>query len=250
MPLGVLARGIFGYNAGISACERAGQWQRALQLLALMPAESLDPGVVSCSDDARGQGRLSIRVESAGRGGVGGWYGAVGLWEMWTVPSLLGEGQAFRSRGRDNTHLQSLLDGGGRLSVLLILYHGFCVDPPHQRTGPSRVFFMLLPEAEDSGQSGLAGLKLGSSKMGLGVLNCPWPTPKRARLNRRERPSGGGGQKMTYCGWTKCCTTKTIVCWYLQGNRLIPGFPRWCEMAMDFASIHMGRNGGRFRDSS
>ncbi|CAJ1375956.1 unnamed protein product [Effrenium voratum] len=68
---------IFGYNAGISACERAGQWQRALQLLALMPAESLDPGVVSCSDDARGQGRLSIRVESAGRGGG---VGGMGLW--------------------------------------------------------------------------------------------------------------------------------------------------------------------------
>ena len=25
-------------------------------------------------------------------------------------------------------------------------------------------------------------------------------------------------------------------CWYLQGNRTIPGIPRWCEM--DFATIH------------
>ena len=28
----------------------------------------------------------------------------------------------------------------------------------------------------------------------------------------------------------------TIVCWYFQGNRVIPGFLRWCEM--DFATIH------------
>ena len=35
-----------------------------------------------------------------------------------------------------------------------------------------------------------------------------------------------------YCGWTKSCTTlkpwETIVCWYLQGNRIILGFFGWC----------------------
>ena len=29
---------------------------------------------------------------------------------------------------------------------------------------------------------------------------------------------------------------ETLVWWYLQGNRFIPGFLRWCEM--DFATIH------------
>ena len=35
-----------------------------------------------------------------------------------------------------------------------------------------------------------------------------------------------------YCGWTNSCTTlklrETMVCWYLQVNRIIPGFLRWC----------------------
>ena len=31
---------------------------------------------------------------------------------------------------------------------------------------------------------------------------------------------------------------ESIVCWYLQGNRILPGFLRWCEM--DFATIHSG----------
>ena len=48
---------------------------------------------------------------------------------------------------------------------------------------------------------------------------------------------------------------ETIICWYLQGNRTIPGFLRWCEM--DFATIHsmlrcqlcaMCFGGGRPRD--
>ena len=37
-----------------------------------------------------------------------------------------------------------------------------------------------------------------------------------------------------YCGWTKSCTTlkpwETILYWYLQADRIIPGFLRWCEM--------------------
>ena len=49
-------------------------------------------------------------------------------------------------------------------------------------------------------------------------------------------------QKDTYCGWTKSCTTwkqgETIDCWYLQGNRLILGFLRWCEM--DFVHPQYG----------
>ena len=40
-------------------------------------------------------------------------------------------------------------------------------------------------------------------------------------------------QACWYCGWTKSCTTlkwEAIVCWYFTGNRIIPGFLRWCEM--------------------
>ena len=29
---------------------------------------------------------------------------------------------------------------------------------------------------------------------------------------------------------------ETIVCWYVQGNRIIPGFLGWCEI--NFATIH------------
>ena len=45
----------------------------------------------------------------------------------------------------------------------------------------------------------------------------------------------------TYRGWKKSCTTlkpwETIFFWYLQGNRIIPGFFGWCEM--DFVHPHL-----------
>ncbi|CAK0844750.1 unnamed protein product [Prorocentrum cordatum] len=40
---------IFSYNAGISACEKCGQWQRALAMLTEMREAKLEPDVVSYS---------------------------------------------------------------------------------------------------------------------------------------------------------------------------------------------------------
>ena len=53
-----------------------------------------------------------------------------------------------------------------------------------------------------------------------------------------------------YCGWTQSCTTlkwEAIVCWYLQGNRITPGFLRWCER---ISSIHSTSNGLHFQGAT
>ncbi|CAK0802709.1 unnamed protein product [Prorocentrum cordatum] len=46
-------RHLFGYNAGISACERGKQWQRALALLSEMRESRLEPDVISYSAGIR-----------------------------------------------------------------------------------------------------------------------------------------------------------------------------------------------------
>ena len=53
------------------------------------------------------------------------------------------------------------------------------------------------------------------------------------------------GTALTYCGWTKSVSHRlqtkvdTTSCWYVQGNGLLPGFLRRCEM--DFVHPQEGR---------
>ena len=59
------------------------------------------------------------------------------------------------------------------------------------------------------------GPKTGSPpKIGEGVSRAPWTKSRNRTTVKPEEPN---------------------VCWYLQGNRLIPRCLRWCEM--DFATI-------------
>ena len=48
-----LAPDVFSYSAGISACEKGEQWQRALALLREMWEASLEPNVISCDTGIR-----------------------------------------------------------------------------------------------------------------------------------------------------------------------------------------------------
>ena len=65
----------------------------------------------------------------------------------------------------------------------------------------------------------------------------------RLVMFRGEREPCWAEKLLTYCGWTKSCAQLNPIKplfvgfgWYLEGNRIIPGFLRWCEM--DCATIH------------
>jgi len=49
MPENKVAPSTISYSAAISACERGGQWQSALQLLSLMPEEKAVPNTMADS---------------------------------------------------------------------------------------------------------------------------------------------------------------------------------------------------------
>ncbi|CAK0846368.1 unnamed protein product [Prorocentrum cordatum] len=60
------------YNAGISACEKGGQWQRALALLSGVREAKLEPNVIS----------YSAGISACAKGGQ--WQSALALFsEMW-----------------------------------------------------------------------------------------------------------------------------------------------------------------------
>ena len=47
MPQRVLTSNVISYSAAMSACEKGGQWQRALELLEGMPQRAPKPDVIS-----------------------------------------------------------------------------------------------------------------------------------------------------------------------------------------------------------
>eukprot|EP00959_Pyramimonas_sp_CCMP1952_P443997 9295455-Pyramimonas_sp.AAC.1 len=58
---------VVSYNAGISACEKAGQWEQALLLLGELQEARIDPTVISCSAgisacEKRGQWQHALSV--------------------------------------------------------------------------------------------------------------------------------------------------------------------------------------------
>ena len=60
---------LVSYNAGISACEKGGQWQRALSLLSEMRESRLEPNVISyiaeiCTCERCGQWRQALSLLS------------------------------------------------------------------------------------------------------------------------------------------------------------------------------------------
>ncbi|CAK0888168.1 unnamed protein product [Prorocentrum cordatum] len=62
---------IIGYSAGISACEKGGQWQQALSLLSGMRERKLEPnvifysaGVSACEKSGRWEQALHLLIEA------------------------------------------------------------------------------------------------------------------------------------------------------------------------------------------
>ena len=53
MPQHALKPDVISYKAATSACEKGGQWQRALELLEGMPQRALKPDVISYSAAGR-----------------------------------------------------------------------------------------------------------------------------------------------------------------------------------------------------
>ena len=48
MPTKAVQPNVYSYNAAISACARAGEWQEALKLLSLMGEAGVQPNTITC----------------------------------------------------------------------------------------------------------------------------------------------------------------------------------------------------------
>ncbi|CAK0790318.1 unnamed protein product, partial [Prorocentrum cordatum] len=67
---------VISYSAGTSACEKGGQWQRALALLSEMPEAKLEPdiifsynaGISACAKGEQWQRALALLSEISGSG--------------------------------------------------------------------------------------------------------------------------------------------------------------------------------------